>query len=344
MADDGSGGDISIPSFLMFKPDADSVKNELTEDHPVYMKMRWSLPSPDYRVNYEVWTDPSDPSSLDFVQKFQVVATALGSKAYVTPHIYVYDGVRPHCLGNDEHNMCYHLCTNNGRYCAMPPDDPVLTGVSGADVVNESLRRICIWKYYGEKNGIGEKWWNYVSSFTELCYLADYFTKEDCVKNVYQKVGIDELVVARCMNDSGGLIADRVNNLLDAEIRAQNERGVVVVPSVFVDGIALRSALTVDNVFVAICARFGLAKTPRICEQCATCRNPYECIQAGGICSHDLAPLACERLHFSLLPVVLVLVGLTGLLIHWHSNREKVHEITKGFPISYYTMLTDPDD
>jgi hypothetical protein len=31
MADDGSGADITIPSFLLYKPDADAVKTKLRE-------------------------------------------------------------------------------------------------------------------------------------------------------------------------------------------------------------------------------------------------------------------------------------------------------------------------
>ena len=53
MADDGSGADISIPSFLMFKRDADSVKDELMQNRPVQIEMAWSLPSPDDRVEYD---------------------------------------------------------------------------------------------------------------------------------------------------------------------------------------------------------------------------------------------------------------------------------------------------
>ena len=46
MADDGSGADISIPSFLMFKQDADPIKAEVMANHPVRIEMAWSLPSP----------------------------------------------------------------------------------------------------------------------------------------------------------------------------------------------------------------------------------------------------------------------------------------------------------
>jgi hypothetical protein len=118
MADDGSGADISIPSFLMFKVDADKVKDELMANHPVQIEMSWKLPNPDNRVEYDLWTVPKDPASQDFLTTFKPLAVALGDRAYFTPHQYIYDGVRSHCQGNDGENFCYNLCTNNGRYCA----------------------------------------------------------------------------------------------------------------------------------------------------------------------------------------------------------------------------------
>jgi len=53
--------------------------------------------------------------------------------------------------------MCYNLCTNAGRYCATDPDNNLDKGISGGDVVAESLRRICVWNVYGAENGIGRE-------------------------------------------------------------------------------------------------------------------------------------------------------------------------------------------
>jgi hypothetical protein len=44
MSDDGSGGDIFIPSFLMLKSDADLVKDEVKKGRMVQVEMSWSLP------------------------------------------------------------------------------------------------------------------------------------------------------------------------------------------------------------------------------------------------------------------------------------------------------------
>jgi hypothetical protein len=54
MADDGSGGDISIPSFLMFKRDADKIKDEVLQNHPVQIEMSWKL-----------YTDTFTPTQTD---------------------------------------------------------------------------------------------------------------------------------------------------------------------------------------------------------------------------------------------------------------------------------------
>lgn len=66
------------------------------------------------------------------------------SRAYFTPHMYIYDGARSNCIGENNEDQCDTLCTNNGRYCATDPDGDLDKGISGAQVVVESLRRLCI--------------------------------------------------------------------------------------------------------------------------------------------------------------------------------------------------------
>jgi len=52
MADDGSGLDITIPSFLLFKQDADPIKDYLKQNKIVRAEISWILPAPDARVEY----------------------------------------------------------------------------------------------------------------------------------------------------------------------------------------------------------------------------------------------------------------------------------------------------
>lgn len=345
MADDGSGQDISIPSFLMFKKDADAVKAELRANHMVQIEMTWALPSPDDRVEYDLWTTPSDLVSRDFQKAFKDVAVALGDRAYFTPHMYVYDGIKSHCQGADGENMCFNLCTNNGRYCATDPDNDLDHGISGADVVRESLRRICIWKHYGESDGVGKEWWDYVAEFLHRCDTPDYFANDDCVADAMKHANVDKERIQRCMLDSGGLEKDAPNSFLDLEMAAQSRRGVVVLPTAFVNTVALRGALTSEMVFAAICAGYLDGTEPKICQQCSKCPNEIECVQSGGRCSGGGGGgggSVSAHTFFVTLFAVCCAFGGVGFL-HWKKTRDDMREQVRGI-LAEYMPLEDSSD
>ena len=352
MADDGSGADISIPSFLMFKRDADLIKDQLMQNQPVQVEMSWSLPNPDDRVEYDLWTVPTDVVSKNFLGTFKNIAKGLGDRAYFTPHMYIYDGIRTHCQGNDGENFCYNLCTNNGRYCATDPDNDLDRGISGSDVVKEALRRLCIWKHYGEKDGIGEVWWNYVAEFMNRCNTPDYFMNEDCVKDCYKQSKVDGEKIDRCMLDSGGLKNDAPNAFLDLEIAAQNERGVVVLPTAFVNTAAIRGQLSSSNVFKAICSGYAEGTKPEVCDMCANCLDPAACVTTGvcpgggggGGAGGSGGQSAGVSTHTFATSIVFI-IGIFGAVGYWHYNksREEMRDQVRGI-LAEYMPLEDQGD
>merc|ERR1712071_48484 len=180
---------------------------------------------------YSLWTTPTEAVSRDFERQFEHAAIALGKKAYFTPHMYIYDGIKSNCQGADGENVCYNLCTNNGRYCATDPDSDLDNGISGADVVTESLRRICIWKIYGEDDGIGKQWWEYVNEFMYRCASEGFFTDSQCINDAYLHANIEAKKVKSCMETSGGLEKDVENTLLEDELIAKDVAGVVILPT-----------------------------------------------------------------------------------------------------------------
>ena len=353
MADDGSGSDISIPSFLIFKRDADLIKTELKKDSPVQLEMSWSLPNPNDKVEYDLWTVPTDALSKTFMQNFRPLANALGSHAHFTPHMYIYDGERTGCIGNDGANFCYTICTNNGRYCATDPDTDLETGISGADVVRESRRRICIWKYYGEEDGVGDAWWAYVSEFTARCDTPEYFMHDDCVNDAYRQAGIDAGAIFRCMGDSGGTEGDNDNLFLKMAISSQSERGVVVLPSAFVNNAAIRGMLSSSSIFHAVCAGFAEGTEPAICNTCGRCPDAIACV-ASGVCSgipYDpathgagaVAPPGTVSTHTFAFWMLFVVCSFGGVG-YWHYNktREDMREQVRGI-LAEYMPLEDQD-
>jgi len=356
MADDGSGSDISIPSFLMFKPDADKVKEQLKDDHPVQMEMAWSLPSQGC-VEYELWTSPFHRFSNNLLTyDFMKMARGLGDRAYFTPHMYIANGEASGCRGVDGENRCANLCTNNGRYCAAA-DENLERGITGAYVVEESLRWLCIWKHYGEKDGIGIAWWNYVSAITGPCAsFRNIKDIKDCTTWEFGAYSDDDGVVEykidvgkinRCMSDSGGLEGDVSNTLLDLEIKARERRGVFMQPSAFVNTAPIRGELSFPNIFHAICAGYALGTAPSICAECAGCMDPVECMSNGGVCIEryggDFTPQGTVS-HRTFTTTILLMIACLGGGGYWYYNktRREMRDHVRGILAEY--MPLDDDD
>jgi len=279
MADDRSGSDVIIPSFLMYKQDADPIKLSIaTNNTVVSMKMTWALPRPDSRVEYSLWTTPKNIVSRGLLQNFGEVAKALGTHATFVPHMYIVDGTGVGCSASEGFDVCSKLCTNKGKYCASAPD--LRSGISGADIVKESLRRLCIWEEYGKEDGIGMPWWKYVKSFSERCDDEKYFIDDACVKDSMTDAGVDYETVDKCMANSGGL-EDGENSMLEKELTSRDETGVVIVPSFFVNDTPLRGALSSYEVFEAICAGFAPGSEPPVCNNCNSCSDLQSCVKVG---------------------------------------------------------------
>jgi len=349
MADDGSGGGITIPAFLMTRTDADKVKVQLKDNHPVKMEMKWNLPSAEDRVEYELWSVPADPVSREFLVEFKNIAEKFGKKAQLTPRMYIFDGLRTHCQSQDGENYCANLCTNNGRYCATDPDDDLDRGISGADVVTESLRRLCIWDHYGKDDGVGQPWWAYVAEFDKRCTRKNFFTREECIQDVYDHSGIDKEKIDRCMSNSGGLVGDGANTFLEEELGMQRRRGVVVLPTAFVNTAPLRGELTASNVFNAICAGFSESTSPEICSQCSGCNNVTTCL-SNGYCE-DSTPVIPKSKgssggvshHSFAFTMIVIIAAFSGAGFWYHNKtRQDMRDQVRGI-LSDYMPLDDPE-
>ena len=343
MADDGSGGDITIPSFLMFKLDAEKVIEQVKDkDQMVQMEMSWSMPNPDQDVEYDLFTVPSETVSKDFQKSWRTIAKKMGKSMQFTPHQFIYDGVKSNCHTEDGKNLCYNLCTNKGRYCATDPDNDLDEGISGADVVRESLRRICIWKEYGEGDGIGLKYWDYISEFLYRCDTPKNFASTKCYKDAAKHAKIKTKKIDACIAKSGGTDIDKANDLLEEQISSQTDKGVVILPTMFVNSVPLRGGLSTYNVFNAICAGFYEGSAPKLCQQCSGCGDIETCVSKGRCTSSGSSGGAgsdgVSKRTFGLTLLFLCSAfGAVGYL-HWRRTREEMRDQVRGILAEYMPL------
>ena len=283
MADDGSGYDITIPSVLLFKQDADPIKSFLKKKKTVRMELSWSLPNPDAHVEWDLWTSPTDYVSANFKNEFKAAVEAFGESATMTPHMYIYDGLAANCRNEDtQKSECFNLCTNEGRYCASDPDNDLDYGISGADVVTESVRRLCIWKLYGD-DGVGIHWWNYIESFSKLCDTSEDFMTDECVQRAMAEADIEWDAVEQCIYDNGGLEDPATNELLQDQLDDKEKNGIVIMPVVYVNGVAVRGQLEFATIFKAICSGYAPGTEPDICNRCARCDGVKKCVSESSL-------------------------------------------------------------
>ena len=362
MADDGSGSDVTIPSFLLFKEDADEIKKVLLKNQHVRAQMSFKVPAPDARVEYELWTAPPDGISRSLEETFGSAAVALSNRASFKPHPYIYDGVAAGCHSSTTgENVCYSLCLNNGRYCSVDPDDDINNGATGADVVVEALRRICIWQQYG-KDGIGEKWWNYVTNFIESCDTGIIgsdgttpmlsFNDVDCVASAMRSANIDEQVTLDCMKSSGELVpnSNATNHLLDQELIDQKQAGVVLIPSLVVNGAVIHGSLSFSTVLKAICSGFATGSEPDVCINCANCRDELDCITHHGMCrsgeSNSILNGSGDSvtgIPLGIFSIVLLVVTICfGCLMVMFSRRQQtlMHDQVRGVVAEYMPVTS----
>ena len=136
---------------------------------------------------------------------------------------------------------CGQACTNGGRYCALDPDGDDFYGLTGADIVRETLRQLCVHEVSTAARQ-PHKWWQYTALASERCGefrvlpMAEECTHARVRHALLRAIGVDPAAVAACETRSGGTHTDGENTLLAGQLAAAREAGVGAVPLLVING------------------------------------------------------------------------------------------------------------
>eukprot|EP00580_Thalassiosira_gravida_P015867 CAMPEP_0201659244 /NCGR_PEP_ID=MMETSP0494-20130426/2073_1 /ASSEMBLY_ACC=CAM_ASM_000839 /TAXON_ID=420259 /ORGANISM="Thalassiosira gravida, Strain GMp14c1" /LENGTH=1406 /DNA_ID=CAMNT_0048136659 /DNA_START=18 /DNA_END=4238 /DNA_ORIENTATION=+ len=301
--DDGSAWDIFVPAFLMLKQDAVPIKEELTAGNDVVMELALSQFEVNTIVWYELWTSPTDIISREFLLGFKESAQALSGHAYFIPRLFIDDGIKSGCIGGRD-DLCSKLCTNGGRYCATPPGEDLDGSISGADIVTESLRWICIWNLFAEDR-VRPQWWEYIVHFIEDCVNPGLFGNEECVNNAMEKADIDPQLVIQCMDEHGGLEGDTENKLLWEQLHLKQEQGISAVPTFRVNQSTISGTFNPDQALETICAGFTATSAPPVCQSNVELGPPSSPVSSTSVLRPTPPPVASTSVVLSTPPPAL---------------------------------------
>jgi len=150
-------------------------------------------------------------------------------------------------------------CLCNGKYCAEDPDGE--RDNTGADVLMEDLRQICLFSEYANTT-----YMDYMTHYDTFCLKQGKM--EACGNSILKLVGADPDVIQRCINsyfDTRDPKNCRSNTYFDREAEAMLKDGVFYTPYININGMPYRGSLfPVKNVFETVCGSFKNA--PSVCQ------------------------------------------------------------------------------
>lgn len=289
---------ITIPSALVEKSTGDKMKRAAAAGSMVLASLDWrdTLPHPDDRVEYEVWSTSNDrcgpkcAAQSEFLRSFKGPAMILEQGGYTlfSPHYITW-----YCPPEERDSVpCKNQCINNGRYCAPDPENDFESGYDGKDVLVENLRQLCVWRW-GNATGRPWVWWDYVTDFQKRCSMADKMFNAVCAELVLKSLSIDARHIRDCVGDP---MADVDNPVLKAEQEAQvgkNGRSdVTILPSIVINNRQYRGKLDSMGVLKAVCSGFQEATEPPVCLGAEVQTN--ECEVNNGGCWSGYNVTACK--------------------------------------------------
>jgi hypothetical protein len=172
---------------------------------------------------------------------------------------------------------CQSQCVNAGRYCALvfdndnDDDNDDHAGLTGADIVTESARRLCIWREYYERNIF--KFFDYLATLRQT--KCDRSLSDNCLNRVYGMTDIDSKKIADCFHANGGVgpQIDSRNDMLEEEFSRSahipNISSPLVIPQLAMNGNPLYNLTDLSDwqMTAAVCNWFPIPK-PAICDFC----------------------------------------------------------------------------
>jgi len=179
----------------------------------------------------------------------------------------------------EQGNACGNQCVSSGRYCAVDPEHNLTDGISGAEVVRENLRQVCIWRNVNS-TGHPQLWWKYINQFQKQCSEVNNFGYE-CSKTVMSGLGVSVDIINQCVEASGGTNnqSSTANTLIDKELAARKEMGVYLLPSMIAENVPFvgsmncpaPASLTECAALNFICSGYPQSAVPDVCHSADGC-------------------------------------------------------------------------
>lgn len=274
MADDGRGREITIPGVLISKKDGQLLIDYLAENsdniNKVRLEVDFVMEHANNTVKYDIYTTSDNEVVYKLINDFYYYQKQIFDLTNLTVHYITYENPLYISFAHKS-NPEFENCLGLGKYC----NNPGKFGTNdGREIVFESIKQKCVYKYAYEETGQKSLYWEYMIEFYRSCLNIPEptFTKE-CSMISSKTVGIPTEKINQCIYDS--FIASEFekkllnfenyfqNSLLNTDSAERFKYLISMIPTITINGRTFWGTWAASNLFEAVCAGFN--KKPEAC-------------------------------------------------------------------------------
>jgi len=326
MSDNGSGGNLFIPTFMIDKKDGNEIKSFAgRNDSDVQLKLSFDVEKRT-RVNLRVVYSSDNAKALNFFADFATYGKKFNRTTLnFRPHFVLWYCTE--CLLNG-YNESNEDCLSGGRYCAPDPDGS--GALTGRDVVLEDLRQLCLLSSFANSEFKYPYWFQYMAKYNSTCRSN---ITESCSYSIMQEIPGSVAAVQQCIRDSAKDSGDLTlvdNTLLRKEVRYLSGMTSSIYPAMILNNHTYRGDWEGLQLAQTICSSYF--SPPDFCAAWAT-DTPAEANRGLGLGTVML-----------IVGLVLVLVLVVLLLYRAWAKRELALELRQQVNLAmsqYYALSSE---
>mmetsp|Transcript_69255 Transcript_69255/g.150730 ORF Transcript_69255/g.150730 Transcript_69255/m.150730 type:complete len:495 (-) Transcript_69255:61-1545(-) len=297
--DDGAASASSPSAVLVSRYDGQRLAAASPAGEPAMVELSWLSPDLEVAV-LDFWMSSGSAESGKFLETFRGSAAALKSSLQFVPHYEIFS------VPNDPSGSHEDICNDlNWKYCAAPPDsDSGDAGlVTGADVVDEDVRQLCLWRVTATRDealptsaNYSRGFWDYVSALSSECPVVgpDVARRfgEQCSFRLMKELSLPVYRVLGCA-------ASHTMEYLDEQLRNPSPPQQLLL-----NGRGFEGTLDAELVVRELCA--GFSQPPPACAELLPGLQPWRPTKARlSAASMPTAPMLAWLFFFVMLCVVL---------------------------------------
>jgi hypothetical protein len=254
MSDDGTGGDIYIPSALISLSDGNKIFDFLKKKKfgkiSVEVDFNFEENEENEEIQIEFFFSSHEEKAYDFIQNISNILNEFNNdKISFIPRYVTHKSPK----FNKENPVKIENCFSKGKYCYFPKWSNNVAKAN--EILIEDLRQKCIFNLYNKRYSY--YYFDYMEDFYKECYNGKF--NSICSNKILKNIGIKVKEIENCISDSFGMKKyndinfDNENVIFEDEYSTITNYGLTNFPSVTINTVPIEGIIKIEKLIIALC-------------------------------------------------------------------------------------------